>query len=100
LIGDVDDIVRIEPLLSRFDAQQYVQTFGVWRNRNFGGPFRRTACRSDWHGREIRRLVEAIDDAIFADHRRVANVDVGGVLAGGGGLSCKLQAGVGALDLI
>jgi hypothetical protein len=27
-------------------------------------------------------------------------MNVGGVLAGGGGLSCKLQAEVGALDLI
>ncbi len=27
-------------------------------------------------------------------------MNIGGVLAGGGGLSCKLQAGVGALDLI
>ena len=30
----------------------------------------------------------------------LSNMNVGGVLAGGGGLSCKLQAEVGALDLI
>ena len=48
----------------------------------------------------MRALIKTEDDAICTDDRQLANMNVGGVLAGGGGLSCKLQAKVGALDLI
>jgi hypothetical protein len=48
----------------------------------------------------MRALIKTVDDAICTDDRQLANMNVGGVLAGVGGLSCKLQAEVGALDLI
>jgi hypothetical protein len=69
-------------------------------NRYLGRPFRLVTRRGYWYGHDIRGLVKTIKDAIFTDHRRGAYMNVGRVLAGGGGLSCKLQAGVGALDLI
>jgi hypothetical protein len=99
-IGDIYGIVRIEPLLSRLRAQQYVQACGILWNRDLGRPFRLIACRGDGYGRQIRGLIETIDDAICTDNRRGAYMNAGGVLTGGGRLSCKLQAGVGALDLI
>jgi hypothetical protein len=100
LIGDIDSIVRVQPLLSRLHAQHDVETFGTLRNRDLGRPFRRIARRGYGHRNDIRGLAKTIEDAVFTDDRRVAHMNVGGVLAGGGGLSCKLQAGVGALDLI
>jgi hypothetical protein len=93
-------MVRIESLFSRLRAEQYVQACDVSRNRDLGRPFRLIACRGDGYGREIRGLIETIDDAICTDNRRGAYMNVGGVLAGGRGLSRKLQAEVGALDLI
>jgi hypothetical protein len=48
----------------------------------------------------MRALIKTEEDAICTDDRQLANMYIGGVLAGGGGLSCKLQAEVGALDLI
>jgi len=48
----------------------------------------------------MRALIKTVDDAICTNDRQLANMNIGGVLAGGGGLSCKLQAEVGALDLI
>jgi hypothetical protein len=99
-IGDVYGIVCIEPLFSRLCAQQCVQTCDILRNCNLERPFRLIARGGYGDGREIRGLVDTVDEAIFTDNRRGAYMNVGGVLAGGGGLSCKLQAGVGALDLI
>jgi hypothetical protein len=100
LIGDIDSIVRVQPLLSRFHAQHDVETFGILRNRDLGRPLRRIARRGYGHRNDIRGLVKTIDDTIRTDRGRGAYMNVGGVLAGGGGLSCKLQAEVGALDLI
>jgi hypothetical protein len=98
-IADVDGIVRIEPRLSCLYAQHDVATFNILRDRNLGRPLRLIACRGYRYGHNIRGLIKPIEDAIGTDNRRVANVNIGGVLAGGGP-SCKLQAGVGALDLI
>ena len=47
----------------------------------------------------MRALIKTVDDAICTNDRQLANMNIGGVLAGGGGLSCKLQTEVGALDL-
>lgn len=99
-IGDINGVVHEEPLLLRLYAQHYAKAFDISGNHDFGCPFRLIAGRGYGYGHDIRGLVKTIEDAICADNGRVANMNIGGVLAGGGGLSCKLQAGVGALHLI
>ena len=99
-ISDVDGVVNKEPLLFRLYAQHYAKAFNISGNHDFGCPFRLIARRGYGHGHDIRGLIKTIENAICTDNRWGAYVNVGGVLAGGGGLSCKLQTGVGALHLI
>ena len=89
-----------EPLIFRLYAEQYVQTLGIFRNCNLSSPLYRFAWTGYRCRREMRALIKTVDDAICTNDRQLANMNIGGVLAGGGGLSCKLQAEVGALDPI
>ena len=82
LIGDIDGVVREEPLLSRLDAPQDVQAADIFRNCNLGGPFRGLACTRHRHRCDVPALKETVDRAIFPDNSRSADMNVGGILAG------------------
>jgi hypothetical protein len=77
LIGDIYGIVCVEPLLSRLRAQQYIQAGDILRNRDLGRPFRLIACGGDGYGRQIRGLIETIDDAICPNDGGVTDMNVG-----------------------